>query len=246
MGDSQGLCDWGNGTRPTQPLPCEIPMCRRSRWVNTMSIALMAPYVRKFSSHEFCSPGVFCFFSFWMRFFPRAARASLFCAGDVGLGDSRPMLMPLAWLQNILIPSIYRWFSQLESSIFKGFSMAMLNNQMVLIDTYWYLLMLTYIYMLTTNNRVRSIIAFSPHTEHVQTEHLATEWWSRWSTYLDYKMLSLNLHAGWKHGLPKAVLLLWNQLTSKQWVPKCVKFFSRNTKKSTKPYKTCATEKGTT
>jgi hypothetical protein len=64
------------------------------------------------------------------------------------------MLMPLAWLQNILIPSIYRWFSQLESSIFKGFSMAMLNNQMVLIDTYWYLLILidTYwcIYMLTT------------------------------------------------------------------------------------------------
>jgi hypothetical protein len=41
------------------------------------------------------------------------------------------MLMPLACLQNILIPSIYRWFSQLESSIFKGFSMAMLNNQMV-------------------------------------------------------------------------------------------------------------------
>ena len=37
------------------------------------------------------------------------------------------------WLFNIAMENwtIYRWFSQLDTSIYKGFSMAMLNNQMV-------------------------------------------------------------------------------------------------------------------
>jgi hypothetical protein len=37
------------------------------------------------------------------------------------------------WLFNIAMEAMahYRWFSQLDTSIYKGFSMAMLNNQRV-------------------------------------------------------------------------------------------------------------------
>lgn len=91
------------------------------------------------------------------------------------------------------------------------------------IDTY------LYIYMLITIVSV-PLLPFLP----IQNTYKQNIWIQNgdpgWSTYLQNAQSQSTCWLEARR-LPKAVLLLWNQLTSKQWVPECVNFFSRNTNK---------------